>query len=88
MKQSPLIPLDSLNIGESGFICTLPENIDIRHRLMSLGLIIGTRITVVNQTATCDTKAYFFRSSLIALRHNDAKTVLVKKFHEQSDSSF
>ena len=48
MKQSPLIPLDSLNIGESGFICTLPENIDIRHRLMSLGLIIGTRITVVN----------------------------------------
>ena len=50
--------------------------------------IIGTRITVVNQTATCDTKAYFFRSSLIALRHNDAKTVLVKKFHEQSDCSF
>ena len=88
MKQSHLIPLDSLNVGESGFICTLPENIDIRHRLMSLGLIISTKITVINQTATGNTKAYFFRGAVIALRHNDAKTVLVKKFHEQSDSSF
>ena len=82
MKQSPLLSLDSLNVGESGFVCTLPDNIDIRHRLMSLGLIIGTKITVINQTVTGDPKAYFFRSSVIALKHNDAKSVLVKKIAE------
>lgn len=79
MKRSHLLPLDSLNVGENGFVCRLPENIDIRHRLMSLGLIIGTRITVVNQTVIGDPKAYFFRSSVIALKHDDAKSVLVKK---------
>lgn len=85
MKKSPLLPLDSLNVGESGFVCTLPDNLDIRHRLMSLGLITGTKITVVNVSVAGDPKAYFFRGAVIALRHKDAKTVFVKKVGDSLD---
>lgn len=79
MKASPLLPLDTLPTGTSGIVCTLPDNADIRHRLMSFGLVIGTEITVVNADPAGDTKAYFFRSTVIALRNKDAGSILVKK---------
>ncbi len=82
MKASPLLPLDTLSVGECGIVCTLPDNLDIRHRLLSLGMIIGTKTTVVNVSPAGDPKAYFFRGAVIALRQKDAHTVLVKKVGE------
>ncbi len=79
MKTTKLTSLNQLAVGECGEVCTLPENIDIRHRLMSLGLVTGTLITVVNVSLAGDPKAYFFRGAVIALRNRDAETVYVKK---------
>lgn len=78
MRATPLLPLDTLNIGDFGIVCILPENTELRRRLTALGLIPGTKITAVNVSPAGDPKAYFFRGSLIALRHNDAKNILIK----------
>lgn len=78
MRATPLIPLDALDTGECGTVCTLPDNPELRRRLTALGLIPGTKITVVNISPAGDPKAYFFRGSLIALRHKDAQKILIK----------
>ena len=78
MNISRLVPLDTLTTGESGIVCTLPEEPYLRVRLSSLGLIPGTRITMVNTSPLGDPKAYFFRGSFIALRHKDAENILIK----------
>lgn len=78
MNNIDICSLDELKIGESGFVCTLPEDIEKRRRLMSLGLIKGTEITAVNESPLGDPKAYFFRGAVIALRHNDAKNIIIK----------
>lgn len=78
MDNNSSYSLDMLNVGESGFVCKLPDDTDKRHRLMSLGLINGTLITAVNVGPLGDPKAYFFRGSVIALRKNDAKNILIQ----------
>lgn len=79
MKTIPLIPLDMLSIGECGTVCILPEESELRRRLTALGLIPGTEITLVNESPLGDPKAYFFRCVLIALRHKDARKILIKQ---------
>ncbi len=77
MKQSPLITLDELDIGQSGLVCSLPHKAELKRRLMALGMIAGTRITAVNKSPCGDPTAYFFRGALIALRRKDAKNITV-----------
>ncbi len=78
MNDNDLYGLDTLNVGESGLVCQLPDDTDKRHRLMSLGLINGTLITAINVGPLGDPKAYFFRGAVIALRQSDAKNILIK----------
>ena len=77
MKQTPLLTLDKLVVGQSGMVCTLPHKAELKRRLMALGMIAGTRITAVNKSPCRDPTAYFFRGSVIALRQKDAKTITV-----------
>lgn len=79
MKKSPLVPLYTLNLGETGVVCILPCDIDIRQRLMAFGLIGGTKITAVHVSPSNNMKAYFFRGTVIALRHKDAEDILIKQ---------
>ncbi|MBQ1659017.1 MAG: ferrous iron transport protein A [Clostridia bacterium] len=78
MNISKLVPLDTLKTGESGIVCTLPEEPFLRIRLSSLGLIPGTKITMINVSPFGDPKAYFFRGAFIALRHKDAVNILIR----------
>ncbi len=79
MINGELMGLDMLNVGESGYVDTLPLTAEKRRRLMALGLIKGTKITVVNQSPLGDPKAYFFRGSVIALRKSDACTIKISR---------
>ena len=75
MKKLSYQTLDRLPVGGSGIVLSLPENPELRRRLTALGLIPGTEIFAVNKSPFGDPRAYFFRSTLIALRQKDARTL-------------
>ncbi len=71
--------LDMLKVGENARVLSLPQDIDLKLRLNSLGLVSGTLITAVNVSPAGDPTAYFFRGALIALRKRDAQGIIIKR---------
>ena len=52
---------------------------ELRHRLMDIGLVEGTTVECVRKSPAGDPKAYLIRGAVIALRNEDAATVIVEK---------
>ena len=50
-----------------------------RRRLLDLGFVPGTRITIVRKSPLGDPVAYRVRGATIALRNCDARQVLVER---------
>lgn len=71
-----LIPLCDMKKGESAVIKKLETKGDLRQRLMDIGFIEGTRVKCVRISPFGDPKAYFVRGAVIALRKEDAATIL------------
>lgn len=49
---------------------------DLRRRLMDIGFVEGTKVECVRISPFKDPKAYLVRGAVIALRKEDAKTIL------------
>ncbi len=71
------LPLNELNIGESGVVVSLLSQGDERRRMLDLGLIKGTVVEAVQKSPSGDPVAYFIRGTLIAIRAEDAQKCLV-----------
>jgi len=73
--------LDSLKKEQSATILEISEdcNWEIRQRLLDLGFIRGTKIYVQNISPLGDPIAFNVRNTLISLRKEDVKKILVKK---------
>ena len=56
----------------------LEEKADIIQRLLDLGFCRGTPVTCVNTGIFKNPHAYALRGSVIAIRNEDAKMILVK----------
>lgn len=69
--------LSELHPGESGTVARLELEGAQRRRLMDLGLVPGTTITVAFASPLDDPKAYRVRQTLIALRDEQARQVVV-----------
>ncbi len=65
--------------GQTGHVFSLSEESSIFERLRDLGLIKGTRVECVMKSPLGDPTAYLIRGALIALRHDDAKYVLIER---------
>ncbi len=72
-----LTPLSALPLGGSCRVSELQGHGGMRRRLMDLGLIKGTKVTALEKSPSGDPTAYLIRGAVIALRSDDAKTVLV-----------
>lgn len=70
--------LNSLNPGESAIISELETYDGLRRRFRDLGLINGTKIKCIGQSKHKDISAYLVKGAVIAIRQEDAKTVLIK----------
>ena len=77
MESQEHTPLSRLSVGKSGRISRLPANAEKRRRLLDLGLIVGTQVTVLQKSPFGDPTAYEIRGAVIALRGKDAENVLV-----------
>ena len=69
--------LNSLNIGESGFVAGLNTKGSLRRRFRDLRIINGTQIKCTGQSTHKDIASYLIKGAVIALRQEDADTVLI-----------
>jgi len=69
--------LTHLREGESAMVASLLNQGGIKRRLQDLGLIPGTTVRCVHKSPYGDPVAYGIRGAVIALRSDDAKSVLV-----------
>ena len=71
--------LSELPLNNIGIIDELNCNGNIRRRLLDLGLVKGTKITPVFKSPSGDPTAFEIRKTLIALRKDDSKLIILKE---------
>lgn len=73
--------LSELTYGEEAEILGIEESCkgEIRRRLLDLGFVRGTRISVQNTSPLNNPVAYNLRNTLIALRNEQAEVIIIKK---------
>ncbi len=69
--------LDKLDIDNSATIKSLHCTGDLRRRLLDLGLINGTKIKAVLKSPIGNPIAYEIRGTVIALRKEDSKLIII-----------
>lgn len=70
--------VNELEIEEIGVVTKIIGEETIKRRLLDLGLIEGTDIKPVLISPSGDPRAFEFRGSLIAIRKEDAKNIMIK----------
>lgn len=75
----PVQPLHQARPGERVEIVALEGDRERRQRLMDLGLVPGTRVETVRRSPLGDPILYRVRSTLVALRREDAARVQVRR---------
>lgn len=71
-----LIPLSDMKKGDSAVIERLETKGELRQRLMDIGFVEETKVKCVRISPFGDPKAYLLRGAVIALRKEDAKSIL------------
>ena len=69
--------LTDLHEGEKAQVVSLRNESNIKRRLQDLGMVEGTRVSCVQKSPHGDMTAYGIRGAIIALRTEDAVSVLV-----------
>lgn len=69
--------LNDIVPGESAAVVRLVTPDAMRRRFLDLGLVPGTRVECIGQSPGGDPKAYLIRGAAIAIRSEDAQTVLM-----------
>ncbi|MBX3064936.1 MAG: FeoA family protein [Anaerolineae bacterium] len=80
------LTLDSLKAGETGIVTALAIQGAERHRLLDLGVLVGTHITVEMISPLGDPIAYGVRGTLIALRRSQARQIQVQLAQAEDQS--
>lgn len=72
------VPLHELPPGTEATVVSLTGDPAARWRMLDLGLVPGTAVTVLRRSPLGDPTLYGFRGTMIALRKQDAAGVLVQ----------
>ena len=75
--------LTDLMPGQSGIVKALHCNGDIRRRFQDIGITPGTYITCVTVSPLNDPTAYLIKETLIAIRQEDAKCIIIEAQGEE-----
>lgn len=75
---SELTPLNNLAPGNAGIVRRLLSQGSERRRMLDLGLIYDTAVTVLRKSPSGDPVAYEIRRAVIALRSEEAAKILVE----------
>ena len=69
--------LNILPRGSAAIVSGLTTDGAMRRRLMDIGLTPGARVEALYRSCSGDPTAYLIRGAVIALRSEDARTVVV-----------
>ena len=69
--------LSDMKIGDSGIVASVNASDNIKRRLLDIGLIKGTKVECVLKSPFNDPVAYLIRGTIIALRKEDSKNIVV-----------
>ena len=70
--------LNELHINNIGIINDINTNDSFKRRLLNLGIVKGSYIKPLYKAILKDPTAYLVKNSVIALREEDAKNIMVK----------
>lgn len=76
--------LNNVPIGKSALVKELNSNKDVKRRLRDLGLIKNTIIKPIYKSPLNDPTAYLVRGSVIAIRNDDAKKIIIETKQEEN----
>lgn len=71
-------PLCDMKTGTYAMVVRLDTKGDLRRRFMDIGLVEGTPVECLRKSPAGDPKAYLIRGAVIAIRKEDAATVMVE----------
>lgn len=73
--------LSELTYGEEAEITGIDDGCkgEIRRRLLDLGFVRGTKISIQNISPLSNPVAYSLRNTLIALRNEQSELILIKR---------
>lgn len=69
--------LNDVAVGKTANILRLESPSDIRRRLLDIGCTEGTPVTCLFTGPSGEPRAYCIRGAIMALRKEDAKTIIV-----------
>lgn len=72
-----IVALSDMHIGDSGIVESLQGRGNIPHRLVDMGVVKGTRITVVKKAPLGDPMEVKVKGCALALRMNEAAMIRV-----------
>lgn len=73
-----MITLNDLPIGHSGKVFSLMSYGKERRRMLDLGFVFGTKVTVLFSSPFGDPKAYWVRGTIVAIRDEDASKIKIE----------
>ena len=79
------ISLNNLPFNKTGKIINLNVKQDLKRRLLDLGFVKDTKIKMLYKSPLKDPKAYLIRGSVISLRDNDTKNIIIN-IDEEDDN--
>ena len=71
--------LNDLKINEEGIIIKIDTNQNIKRRLMDIGFVKGERVKLILKNFGENMRAYKIKNTVMALRVNDTKNILIRK---------
>ncbi len=72
------VRLSDLPVGYMGTVCNLPEDIVLKNKLISFGIINGTEIYSAFRSFGGSTTAYLFRGTLLSIRKSYADRIIIQ----------
>lgn len=72
-------PLSVLPVGGKARVFDLRSDSGLKRRLLDLGLTQGTVVEAVQKSPAGDPVAYLIRGAVIALRSEDASSVIISR---------
>ncbi len=73
-----IMPLSCITVGERCTVKSLCSTGKERNRMLDLGIVSNSQISVLQKSPSGDPTAYFIKGTVIALRSEDADKILVK----------
>lgn len=76
-------PLDALHIGQSGIVRRVSCSRQVARRLLEMGLLPGTRVTVVRRAPLGDPVELELRGYKLSIRRSEAALIAVSRLVDE-----